>query len=105
MIARVWSGTTRAEDAEAYAGYLDLTGVPDLRDTPGNRGVLVLRDVDDDRATFLLVSLWDSLASVEAFAGPDPTRARYYPEDERFLLHAPERVTHYEVLTAPAEVA
>jgi heme-degrading monooxygenase HmoA len=104
VIARVWTGTTRAADAEAYEGYLDLTGLPDLRGTPGNRGVMVLREVDGDRTTFLLISLWDSVDAVRAFAGQDVTRARYYPEDQRFLLQMPERVTHYEVLSTPAEI-
>ncbi|HEX9891341.1 MAG TPA: hypothetical protein VGB28_04710 [Actinomycetota bacterium] len=104
MIARLWTGTTRARDAEAYAGYLDMTGVPELEGTPGNRGVMVLREVDGDRGTFTLISLWDSEDGIRAFAGPDLTRARYYPEDDRFLLTKPERVTHYEVLQAPASV-
>ena len=104
MIARLWTGTTRAEDAEAYAGYLDMTGVPELSETPGNRGVAVLREVDGDRATFVVMSLWGSEDDIRAFAGQDVTRARYYPEDDRFLLTKPERTTHYEVLRAPAPV-
>lgn len=27
MIARMWRGGTRAEDAEAYAGYVARTGI------------------------------------------------------------------------------
>ena len=101
MIARVWSGTTRAADAEVYAGYLERTGVPELSGTPGNRGVYVLRSVDGDRASFVVMSLWESPEAIRAFAGDDVSRAKYYPEDERFLLHLPERVTHYEVVGGP----
>lgn len=104
MIARLWTGTTTAEDAEAYAGYLDMTGVPELEATPGNQGVFVLREVDGDRATFVLISLWRSEDDIRAFAGADVTRARYYPEDDRFLLTKPERVTHYEILRSPSLV-
>ncbi|HEX6207996.1 MAG TPA: antibiotic biosynthesis monooxygenase [Actinomycetota bacterium] len=101
MIARIWTGQTRAEDAEAYAGYLARTGFPDYRGTPGNRGVLGLRRIDGDRATFTLITLWDSIDAIRAFAGEDPERARYYDEDDRFLLSFPERATHYEVIEGP----
>ena len=43
MIARVWRGSVAAADGDAYAGYLEETGVADYRATPGNRGVHVLR--------------------------------------------------------------
>ena len=65
--------------------------------TEGNRGVLVLRRLTGGRAEFTLVSLWDSLEAVSAFAGEDVERAVFYPEDERFLVERDETVTHYEV--------
>jgi heme-degrading monooxygenase HmoA len=63
--------------------------------------VYVLRRIEGDHAHFLLVSLWDSLESVRAFAGPDVERARYYPEDRAYLLELEPAVTHYEVLFGP----
>jgi hypothetical protein len=39
----------------------------------------------------------DSWEAIKAFAGEDPGIARYYPEDDAFLLEKPERVEHYEV--------
>ena len=38
---------------------------------------------------------------VKGFAGSDPGKARYYPEDEEFLLDFEPTVEHYEVLTGP----
>ncbi len=46
---------------------------------------------------FLLTTLWDSYASIRRFADDDFERARYYPEDDDFLLEREARVTHYEV--------
>jgi heme-degrading monooxygenase HmoA len=43
------------------------TGVPDLKATPGNRGVFVLRRVEGEVAHFQLISLWDSLDAIEKF--------------------------------------
>jgi heme-degrading monooxygenase HmoA len=98
MIARTWRGATKAEDAETYLGYLHRTGFAEYRSTPGNRGVLGLRRIVEDRAEFLLLSLWDSEDAIRRFAGDDIEKAVYYPEDERFLVERDERVSHYEVV-------
>ncbi len=98
MIARAWRGVTRAADADEYLEYLHATGLAEYRAAPGNRGVLALRRVEGDRAEFLLVTLWDSEESIRRFAGPDPERAVFYPEDDRFLLERGERVAHYAVV-------
>jgi heme-degrading monooxygenase HmoA len=99
MIARTWHGTVRTEDADRYYRYLQETGVSDLRATPGNRGVYVLRRVQGADAHFLMISLWRSRADIRSFAGDDIERARYYSEDEDFLQELEPHVTHYEVLT------
>src|SRR5688572_13632849 len=95
MIARIWHGKTRAADADAYWDYLNRTGLPDYRDTPGNQGVTVLRRIEGEVAHFTLISLWDS---IREFAGDDIEVARYYPEDTAFLLELEPHVTHHEVL-------
>lgn len=105
MIARTWRGATKAKDADAYLDYLHQTGLAEYRKVEGNRGVLALRRVANDRAEFLLVSFWDSEQAVHRFAGPDLERAVFYPEDERFLVSRDERVTHYEVVFDSALVA
>jgi heme-degrading monooxygenase HmoA len=103
MIARTWHGRVPAGKANAYYAYLLATGLMDYRMTPGNRGVWVFRRPDGDVTHFLLLTLWDSLDSIKAFAGPDYERARYYPKDSEFLLELEPLVTHYEVLGAPED--
>ena len=102
MIARTWHGRVPADRADAYAEYVRRTGLADLAATPGNRGAYLLRRADGDVAHFVVASLWDSLDAVRAFAGDDPQRARYYPEDDAYLLEREPFVTHYEVLGGPA---
>ncbi len=97
-IVRLWHGETAVERAEDYFDYLQETGVADYRRTDGNRGVTVLRRREGERAHFLLLSYWDSMEAIEAFAGADVERARYYPEDEDYLLALEPEVTHYELL-------
>ena len=98
MIARTWRGVTRADDADAYLAYLKKTGLADYRATPGNRGVIVQLAIDGDRAMFELTTFWESEQAIARFAGDDVTVARYYPEDDHFLLERPRHVTHAMVV-------
>ncbi len=69
--------------------------------TAGNRGVWFLRSFDGDVAHFLLITFWDSVESIQRFAGDDYGKARYYPEDKDYLLEFEENAIHYEVLRGP----
>ena len=70
----------------------------DIPQTPGNQGAWLLRREDGDETEFFLISLWDSFESMKAFAGTDVDKARYYPEDDEYLLEKPEKLVHYEVV-------
>ena len=98
MIARTWHGITDAAKSDEYFDYLKNTGVPEYQATEGNLGVYVMRRIEDDKAHFLLLTLWSSADSIKKFAGSDMEKARYYPEDKKFLLELESTVTHYEVL-------
>ena len=76
------------------------TGVTDLRNTPGNRGVLVMVDRSGTVAQLTLISFWDSVDSIRKFAGDDVLKARYYPRDREFLHEIAPRVQHLEVSAA-----
>lgn len=100
MIARTWHGRVPAAKADAYYEYLLRTGIPDYQATPGNRGVLVQRRIDGGEAHFLLTTLWESLESIRRFAGEEYEKARYYPEDDEYLLEREAEVVHAEALMA-----
>jgi hypothetical protein len=100
MIARIWHGTVPTAKADAYHAFLQRTGLPDYSATPGNRGVLALRRTEGDVTHFVLTTLWDSVEALRRFAGDDYVRARYYPEDDDFLIEKEPFVTHFEVLLA-----
>jgi hypothetical protein len=97
MIARLWHGVTPASKADAYLTYLNETGVPDSRSTAGNQGVYVLRRIEGNQAHFLFLSLWESRAAIERFAGVAIETARYYPQDPDYLLELEPHVIHYEI--------
>src|SRR5688572_5243432 len=102
MIARTWRGVTRAVDSERYAAYVESTGLRAFAETPGNLGSLLLRrPVDGDGAPateFMVVSFWESMDAVKRFAGPEPSKAVFYPEDEGYLVSRELTVEHYEVV-------
>ena len=97
MIARIWRGVVRRENADTYAIYIRDTGFAAYAETPGNCGAWMLRRDDGDRTEFLTFSLWESLDAIRAFAGDDIEAAVLYPEDERYLIERDPTVRHYEV--------
>jgi heme-degrading monooxygenase HmoA len=97
MIARIWRGATRLEDAEAYVRYIEKTGLDEYKRTPGNQGAWIMWRAVGDRAEFATLSFWESRASIVGFAGEDVDKAVFYPEDDRYLVHREPTVEHYEV--------
>lgn len=98
MIARIWHGTVSKEMADSYYMYLKQTGLKDYSSTHGIVGVKVLRKDDDQQTHYLLITYWDSYESIKQFAGEEYEKARYYPEDEKYLVKLEPFVHHYEIL-------
>jgi heme-degrading monooxygenase HmoA len=98
MIARSWRGAVKTEDAEAYAAYIDETGMQEYAETPGNLGAYMLTREIGDLTEFVTFSLWESLEAIKAFAGEDHATAVFYPEDDRYLVERDRECTHWEVV-------
>jgi antibiotic biosynthesis monooxygenase (ABM) superfamily enzyme len=96
MIARVWRGATLGEDADAYAAYLEESGMTAARGLPGSRGTIVLRRLRAGHAEFETILLFDSIDDVKAFAGDDLDEAVFFPEDDRYLVERDLEVSHFE---------
>jgi hypothetical protein len=45
-----------------------------------------------------IFTFWKDLDCIKAFAGEDPEVAKYYPEDDSFLLEFEPNTLHYEVV-------
>lgn len=97
MIARIWRGAVRTDDADEYVAYVRATGIDEYLSTPGNKGAWILRRPQAALTEIVTLSLWEDMDAVKAFAGDEPTRAVYYPEDDRFLVERGALVEHYEV--------
>ncbi len=97
MIARHWRGWTPPENAEAYERFLRERIFPQLQQIPGHRGVWLLRRDAGSESEFLVLNLFDSLASVQQFAGEDYRIAVVEPEAKSLLCRWEEDAEHYEL--------
>jgi len=95
-ITRIWHGRTRVEHADEYLQFVTDTGVTDYKSVPGNLSVEIWREIAGDVCHFWTVTKWDSIESIKAFAGEDYEKAKYYPEDDKYLLEFEPTVRHCE---------
>jgi heme-degrading monooxygenase HmoA len=98
MIARMWEGRTRSEQADKFEAYVLATGVPGIRQTPGNCAVFLMRRALGDETEFVVLSLWESWDAIHAFAGDRVELARYYRDDGVYLLEMNAQVQHFDVI-------
>ncbi|SNT23843.1 hypothetical protein SAMN05421640_2876 [Ekhidna lutea] len=99
MIARIWHGRTSANDFEDYTKFMKERAVPDYQNTPGFIKLSFLRRLEGKEAHFTLITYWKNLDVIKNFAGEDFEKAKYYLEDEEFLLEFEEKVIHHEVFS------
>ncbi len=97
MIVRMWHGRVDSSKSDEYAEFMKQRAAPDYRSVDGLQKLLFLRKNEKDVAHFLLVTYWDSMESVKKFAGEQPEKAKYYPEDDQFLLEKEELSALYEI--------
>jgi len=101
VILRKWTGRIRSADREEYGRYVARTGAIDYGHTPGNLGFQILmRPLGDGSSEVMTLSWWESMSAIQGFAGENPEVARYYPEDDRYLLDRPVFVEHYQVIAS-----
>jgi hypothetical protein len=98
-VMRTWTGAIRTEDRDEYRDYILRTGLDGYRKTPGNIDAWMLyRDRGDGTTEVVTVSLWESREVISGFAGEDIDAARFYPEDDRYLVERDVQVKHYDVV-------
>lgn len=98
MIARTWRGKIPKAKKQAYLEYLKRTGLKDYRSTKGNLGVQIFSKDDFAFTHLYLITFWTSVEAIKQFAGEQYEQARYYPEDNQYLLDPEQLVEHFEVM-------
>ncbi len=97
MILRTWHGRTALKDAAAYEKFMTERAGADYASVDGFRKLYFTRRDEGEISHFLLVTVWDSLDAVKRFAGDDPSKAKYYPEDDRYLLEKEAASLNYAI--------
>ncbi len=102
MIARHWRGWTRPENADAYESLLLDKILPSIRSIPGCQGGYLLRKNSTQgeasaEVEFVVIHFFDSLTSLQDFAGQDYARAVIEPEARALLSRAEPLASHYEL--------
>ena len=97
MIARHWRGIARSSVAEAYVEHLRSATFPSLAQLPGFLSASILRRDVQLGVEFLVVTNWESLESIRAFAGPDVETAVVPAAVQAMMVEFDTRARHYEV--------
>jgi heme-degrading monooxygenase HmoA len=100
VILRRWTGKVPTDRAAEYAKYVAETGIEEIGATSGNLGnQITLRDLGDGTTEICALSWWSDMDAIRAYAGSEPERAHYYPEDDQYLIEKPDFVEHHVVVS------
>lgn len=99
MIARVWHGSTKRENADAYETMLKPELLPGVSKVQGYKGSYLLRKDSPDEVEFITIMLWDSIDALRAFAGPNYETSIIPEERRRYLSRHDAKAAHYEIVS------
>src|ERR1700749_2165407 len=101
MIARVWRGSTKPEDADAYEAMLKPELLPGIGKVPGFKGSYFLKRAVGNEIEFVTILLWEPLEALKNFAGEDYEISIIPEERRKYLSKHDEKAVHYEVISHP----
>jgi heme-degrading monooxygenase HmoA len=101
MIARLWHGYTKPENADAYQQLLIEKILPGIHRVKGYQGCQLLRQNGESEVEFITVTMWDSFDSIREFAGEDYQHGVVPIEARKLLERFDESSTHYESIWCP----
>lgn len=97
MIERIWRGWIGVEKAPAYEDFLREEFLPAAHAIAGYRGARVLRRKAGAEIEYLVITHFDSIDAIRAFAGDDLEKAHVAPAAQALLDRWEDRVAHYEI--------
>ena len=100
MIARFWSARTMQAQSQDYLKHFSDSVLPALRRFEGYVSHTVLLRPSGSAVEIIVLTIWRSLSSIDAFAGPDREAAVVAPEAAALLTDFDRRVRHFEVASA-----
>lgn len=101
MIARVWKGWTKTENADAYEKLLRGVVYPELKMIEGYICGFIFRHDNKEESEFVTINLFESIEAVKKFAGSDYDIPVFEPEARRLLSKVEPIARHYDVKNTP----
>jgi len=98
MIARHWRGLAKAARADDYVAHLRAQTLPRLRELPGFAGAEILRRETARGTEFVVITRWESLEAIAAFAGSDTDSAVVPALAQAMMVEHDDRARHYTVI-------
>ena len=98
MIARHWRGLAKADRAGAYIEHLQAETFPALKAIPGFISATILRRDVPQGVEFQIITHWQSLDVIRAFAGADAETAVVPQKVRDMMIEFEPRARHYEVV-------
>jgi heme-degrading monooxygenase HmoA len=97
VIARIWHGYTKPENADAYEKTLKPELLPGISKVKGYKGSFLLRKTTETEVEFVTIMLWHSIDDIRAVAGPHYEVA-IVPENRRqYLVRFDAESAHYDI--------
>ena len=100
VISRHWKGISRRDQADAYIRHLKVETFPALRAIPGFVRASILKREVAKGMEFQIITVWDSLDAIRAFAGQDAELAVVPAVAREMMVEFEARASHYEVVHA-----
>ena len=97
MIARTWTARATPQGAAEYMDKVRAEELPHFQTVPGYLGCRFMQREEDGAVEILVVTFWESMEAIKAFAGADATRAYLPPEVVATLDRYDEVVEHFAV--------
>lgn len=95
-ILRTWTFWIRSDLRDECEAHLEVTKLQEMRDAPGNRRAAALFRARNDGTTIVVVmSIWDSMDSIRAFAGGDAAQPSIDAADLAKIFDSDQKVGHY----------
>jgi heme-degrading monooxygenase HmoA len=99
MIARTWHCVAAGdENVTAYVHHFENTVLPELKQLAGFLDFYILRRSVDAGIQITVITLWESMQSIRAFAGDNIERAVVEPAAQAVLQFFDPTVTHSQVI-------
>lgn len=98
MVIREWRGRAAPDKVDEYPRHFGSNVLPELRRIDGFRAAFLTRREIAGQIEFLVLTHWESMNAIRAFAGDDAERAIVEPGGVAALLDFDPHVRHYEVL-------